>query len=361
MKPLHKYAATLTVLVLLLFAGSVSPRPRSVKPDNIILMIGDGMGVSEIYAGMVANHNHLNLERCTFVGFQKTYAADRFITDSGASGTALASGSKTNYGSIGVDTAGKALKSIAEFAEDAGLNTGIVVTCAITHATPAVFYAHSTDRHNYEQIAADILSSGLELFIGGGRTHFRDREDGRALLEELQAEGYTLMDTLPEMGSAARLPLAVITDSMHMPPASMGRGDLLPRATETAVQLLSENKKGFFLMVEGSQIDFGGHANSTEYIVSEMIDFDNAVGKALDFATENKHTLVIVTADHETGGFAVESGDFTTGGVTGDFTSRDHTGVMVPVFAYGPGAEEFAGIYENTAVFEKMADLLNLR
>jgi alkaline phosphatase len=155
-------------------------------------------------------------------------------------------------------------------------------------------------------------------------------------------------------------PIAVFTDSLAMPPVMMGRGEILPNATELAIDRLSRNEKGFFLMVEASQIDWAGHDNNTEYLVSEMIDFDKAIGKALDFARANPETLVIVTADHETGAMAIEKGNMESGEVKGLFGSEGHTGLMVPVFAYGPGAERFAGIYENTDIFVKMTGLLDL-
>jgi alkaline phosphatase len=330
------------------------------KPSNIILMIGDGMGVAQVYAGLTANGGHLNLESCTYVGFQKTYSANAYITDSGASGTALATGKKTLNGAIAVDTSGHKLMTILEMAEEAELSTGLVATSTITHATPASFVAHNPDRGKYEEIAMDFTGAGLEVIIGGGRNHFNKREDKLDLIEKLRTEGFQVTERLEQVDAAHQGPVAVFTDSLAMPPAMRGRGDLLPRATELAIERLSQNSKGFFLMVEGSQIDWAGHDNNTAYLVSEMIDFDAAIGKALNFARKNPETLVIVTADHETGAMAIEKGDMESGEVSGLFGSEGHTGVMVPVFAYGPGAESFAGIYENTDIFEKMAVLLGL-
>jgi len=330
------------------------------KPGNIILMIGDGMGVTQVYAGLTANGGHLNLERCTYVGFQKTYSASSYITDSGASGTALATGTKTRNGAIAVDTNGQKLKTILEMAEEAGLSTGLIATSTITHATPASFVAHNPDRGKYEEIAMDFTGAGLDVIIGGGRNHFNQREDQLDLIAKLSEEGFQVSERIEQVNAAHQGPIAVFTDSLAMPPALNGRGDLLPRATELAIGRLSGNDKGFFLMVEGSQIDWAAHDNNTEYLVSEMIDFDEAIGKALDYASKNPETLVIVTADHETGAMAIEQGQMESGEVSGLFGSEGHTGVMVPVFAYGPGAEKFAGIYENTDIFEKMAGLLEL-
>jgi alkaline phosphatase len=330
------------------------------NPRNIILMIGDGMGVAQVYAGLTANGGHLNLEGCTYVGFQKTYSASSYITDSGASGTAMATGTKTFNGAIAVDTNGQRLKTILEMAEEAGLSTGLVATSTITHATPASFVAHNPDRGKYEEIAMDFVGAGLDVIIGGGRNHFNKREDNLDLIDKFSEEGFQVAERLEQVNAAHQGPVAVFTDSLAMPPALKGRGDLLPRATELAIGRLSRNEKGFFLMVEGSQIDWAGHDNDTDYLVSEMVDFDNAIGKALDFARNNPETLVLITADHETGAMAIEKGDMESGEVSGLYGSESHTGVMVPVFAYGPGAKSFAGIYENTDIFEKMAGLLGL-
>jgi alkaline phosphatase len=355
----------LAMIGVIIFSITIScttdkSKSHESKPRNIILMIGDGMGVAQVYAGLTANGGHLNLESCTYVGFQKTYSASSYITDSGASATAMATGRKTHNGAIAVDTNGNRLKTILEMAEEAGLSTGLVATSTITHATPACFAAHNPDRGKYEEIALDFAGAGLEVIIGGGRNHFNKREDKQDLIEQFRKNGYQVSERIDQVEPAHQGPIAVFTDSLAMPPALKGRGDLLPRATELAIGRLSVNQKGFFLMVEGSQIDWAGHDNNTEYLVSEMIDFDDAIGIALDFARKNPETLVIITADHETGAMAIEKGDMESGEVSGLFGSEGHTGVMVPVFAYGPGAESFAGIYENTDIFEKMAGLLDL-
>jgi alkaline phosphatase len=348
------------VFLALSCSGDRSAGEESGKPGNIILMIGDGMGVAQVYAGLTANGGHLNLEACPYVGFQKTYSASSYTTDSGASATAIATGKKTRNGAISVDTSGAKLKTILEMAKEAGLATGLVATSTITHATPAAFVAHNPDRGKYEELALDFMDAGLEVIIGGGRNHFNRREDGQDLLEKLRADGYQVTEQLADIDPGVKGPIAVFTDSLAMPPAMLGRGDLLPEATGLAIGRLGGAENGFFLMVEGSQIDWACHDNNTEYTVSEMIDFDQAIGKALDFARKDKETLVIVTADHETGAMAIETGDFGSGEVSGLYASEGHTGVMVPVFAYGPGAEKFAGIYDNTDIFKKMAGLLEL-
>lgn len=323
---------------------------------NIILMIGDGMGVAQIYAGMTANKGHLDIERFQDIGFSKTYSADDYITDSGAGGTAIATGKKTYNGAIGVDLQGNACKSILEYAEDHGKSTGLVVTCSVTHATPACFVAHQSTRKNDEGIALDLVKSGVDVFFGGGLKYFTERKDGTDLTRQLSEMGYTMIYKTDSIQFATGTKIAGLLYSLHPPKFSGGRANELEESVLKTLETLRMNKKGFFLMVEGSQIDWGGHDNDTPYIVDEMIDFDRAVGLAIDFAQKDGNTLVIVTADHETGGMSLNGGNFSSGEVTAKYTTGDHTGVMVPVFAFGPGSDRFRGIYENTDIFKKMME-----
>ncbi len=242
-----------------------------------------------------------------------------------------------------------------ELGEQYGKATGLVSTSAITHATPASFIAHVASRSSYEDIALDFLRTEVDVFIGGGKNFFAKRKDGKDLIAELKAKNYLVFDRLVEANSVSSGKLAVLSAPEHNDVAA--KRDLkLDLATEKAIQVLNNNsrKKGFFLMVEGSQIDWGGHQNDAGYVVTEMLDFDLAIGKALEFAVKDRNTLVIVTADHETGGMSLVGGDMAKGYVKANFGSSDHTSVMVPVFAFGPGAQEFQGIYENVEVFNKM-------
>ncbi|WP_320111701.1 alkaline phosphatase [Draconibacterium orientale] len=330
---------------------------KAKKPKNVIFLIGDGMGVSQVFAGITANQGHLFLENFRHIGFSKTQSADNYITDSAAGGTALACGVKTYNGAIGVDADTVKVKSILEEAADKGLATGLVATAAITHATPASFIAHQPSRNMYENIATDFLKTDIDVFIGGGNDHFTKREDGRNLAKELEEKGYTVETDIEKIAKVKSGKLAGLTAGVHNGRMNE-RGDMLTVATSTALNILDNNDKGFFLMVEGSQIDWGGHASSTVYIVEDMLDFDRTIGKALEFASKDGETLVVVTADHETGGMALTGGDMSTGMVKADYPTTSHSAVMVPVFAYGPGAEEFIGIMENTDVHDKMKKLL---
>jgi len=332
---------------------------RKKQPKNIILMIGDGMGLAHVYSAMTANGGHLFLENFRNIGFSKTYSSDDYITDSAAGGTALSSGIKTYNGAIGVDPDKKPVTNIREMAEKKGLKTGLVSTSAITHATPASFIAHASSRSSYEDIAADFLKTNIDVFIGGGIKNFEDRKDGKNLSKELKDKGYQVLYNIEDIQKIKSGKLAGFTAQEHDAPMPE-RGEILVPATQTAIHLLSQGKKGFFLMVEGSEIDFLAHENKTPGVVLETLDFDRAIGAALKFAASNGETLIIVTADHETGGMTLNGGDYKTGKVIGKFTSGGHTGIAVPVYAFGPGAEQFTGFMENTDIAKKMMKLLKL-
>jgi alkaline phosphatase len=331
---------------------------KSSTPKNIILLIGDGMGTSQVYAGYTAKKGVMNTTGMPVTGFSITNSANNYITDSGAGGTALSAGVKTNNGSIGVDIDGKPVKTILEMAEDKGLSTGLVSTSAITHATPASFIAHTPNRSKYEDIAYDFLRTDIDVFIGGGYNHFARRADSLNLIDSLTARGYFIARDLKDVDVPSTQRLAALLADEHMPSMIKGRGEMLSEATDMAIKMLKRNKKGFFIMIEGSMIDWAAHDNDAESIVKETVDFDNAVGKALQFAVKNGETLVIVTADHETGGLGINGGNLETGEIVAAFTSKDHTATMVPVFAYGPGAERFTGVQQNTDIFKKCVELL---
>lgn len=358
-----KNLKTVVTYCLLLFltisctpeAGVKEKHPPKAK--NVILMIGDGMGTAQIYAGLTANKGSLNLEKTTYSGFIKTYSSDDYVTDSAAGATAFATGHKTYNGAIGVDSTQKPVTTILEIAEKQGLATGLVATSSITHATPASFIAHQPSRDMAEAIAADFLETDIDVFIGGGEEYFSDREDGRDLLRELEENNYRVSNDIDEITGTNNGKLAGF---LPVRPWSKDRGDQLAETSRTAVNILDQDEDGFFLMIEGSQIDWGSHDNNLEYAIQEMLDFDRAIGKVLEFAEKDGETLVIITADHETGGLTLTDGNLETGEVEGAFSTGGHTGTLVPVFSYGPGAENFSGIYENTAIYDKMMNALEL-
>jgi len=331
------------------------------QPKNIILLIGDGMGLSEISSTYFFNDQTSNFDRFNSIGLIKTSASSDLVTDSAAGATAFASGIKTYNGAIGVDPDSLGVATIVEHISKDNIATGVISTSSIVHATPASFYAHEKSRRSYEAIAADLVESDIDFFAGGGQQFFNKRQDGKDLYISLQEKGFVITtEALPTAPYSLDIlkKQAILLASDAMPKMLDGRGDYLPNATQLGINYLSDNEEGFFLMVEGSQIDWGGHENDADYLISELIDFDKTIGVALDFAKANGETLVIVTADHETGGFTLSADDGDYNKIKPTFSTGGHSATLIPVFAFGPGEAEFAGIYENTAIYHKMMKLL---
>ena len=337
--------------------------PSKKIAKNVIFLIGDGMGLSQITAAMYSNNGEkLNIERFKELGLHKSHSADDLITDSAAGATAFAIGMKTNNAFVGVCPANVDRFTLVEEAESKAMPTGLIATSTIVHATPASFYAHCPNRRDYEEIAGDILDHEIDILIGGGLKYFTRREtDSLNVLEELQKRNYRTSTFLDKEVSELELDkgynyIYITSDSdplMH----SQGRDYLFSASTKSIKYLNEKSENGFFIMIEGSQIDWGGHANNADYVIDELLEFDEVIGYALDFAKKDGETLVVVTADHETGGLAINPGSKRDSLVTA-FTSSKHTADMIPVFAYGPGAELFQGIYENTDIYFKIREAL---
>lgn len=333
----------------------IDTRTEQPGPKNVILMIGDGMGISQISSGMISNNWKLNLERCESIGMIKTYSASHLITESAAGATAFSTGQKTYNGAIGVDTDTADLQNIFELLYPKGYLTGLVATSSIVHATPAAFYSHIKYRKLYEEIAEDLINSKVDAFAGGGTMFFKNRGDERNLMEENEGK-VNFVENIGELQQNLDQRVGYLGAEDGMPRMIDGRGDFLTKSTEAILNRFDQKDKPFMLMVEGSQIDWGGHANQGEYIRTEMLDFDNCIKSVLDFAEKDGETLVVITADHETGGFSIIGGE--PDSLAFSFTSLQHTPVLIPVFAFGPGSENFTGFYENTGIFERIKELV---
>ncbi|MBB4078986.1 alkaline phosphatase [Lewinella aquimaris] len=318
----------------------------SASPRNIILMIGDGNGLAQISAARMANGGELSLTSLKHIGLVSTAAADDPVTDSAAAGTAMATGVKTNNRAIGVDTAGRPLLSLVEQLSAHNYRTGVITTDGIAGATPAAFYAHTPERDDSEKILGDLIRSDLSFFISGGQSL------EKAISGRFTPTSLDRFETLDH-------PVAILNGTDKMPAMADGRGAFLPGSVAKALSVLGADERPFFLLIEGAQIDNGGHANEISTIVTEMLDFDRTIGEALRFADTDGQTLVIVTADHETGGLGIAGGS-TEGEVRADFLSVDHSGTMVPLFAYGPGAHAFTGVFENTEIFHRIMAVLGI-
>lgn len=333
-------------------------------PENIILFIGDGMGVAQISAAKIVR-GKIQLERFSVSGLITTYSASQLVTESAAAATALATGYKTRNRAVSVSVDNSPLKTLFEYAKTLGKSTGVVVTSEVTDATPAAFMSHVKDRSQQDDIAEQIANSDVDVLIGGGWAYFVPRanegsmrSDQKNLLTELETRMPVILtaDKLPAHTDSQKLAALLAPQGL---PKAADRDYSLARLTRIAVDILSKNRHGFVLLVEGSQIDWAAHDHEPQVLISELIDFDDAVGAGLNFSQKDRRTLIVVTADHETGGFAVLDGSIKDRQVTSTaFASAGHTASMVPIFADGPGSSQFSGIQDNARIGQTLIKLL---
>ncbi|UTW62205.1 alkaline phosphatase [bacterium SCSIO 12741] len=334
------------------------------KTKNVIFLIGDGMGLTQVSTAFYFSGGVPNFSKFRQISLINTSSRSHKITDSAAGATAFACGKRTYNGAIGMDADTQSINNITEILAKRNIRSGLVSTSSITHATPACFFAHADSRRKEEFIASQMSDSEVDFFAGGGSHFFNKRKDGANYIDTLKNRGFEISlgpIQAPENWDINKK-YGFLADTLAMPSMLKGRGDFLPEATQMALDYLSQDTNGFFLMVEGSQIDWGGHANNSDYIITEVEDFDKTIGVALEFAIRNQNTLVIVTADHETGGYALSSRRDTIDGkvrsnydeIAPTFSTGGHTASLIPVFAYGPGETDFNGIYNNHEIYQKM-------
>ena len=345
----------ITTLALIL-ATTLSVEAQEVK--NIIYLIGDGMGLTSVSMMLIEN----NYERTIFdqadnIALQKSYSLDNRVTDSAASGTALATGHKTNNTMLGQLPDGTNVESLMDIASAKGKATGLVVTTYIQHATPGAFFAHVPSRNHYTTISEQLLASDIDIAIGGGMAFYEERYGNRDnALEAIAASGFTLKESLESEATGERV-LALLA-----PYEIENRAGYLAKATAEAIDHLDNCEEGFVLMVEGSIIDGMGHANDAKAQQQEMRDFMGAIEVAVEYAKAHPETLVVVTADHGTGGLTIISGnaDFTLSeqGVEYHWATKGHSGELVPIYLYGAGAELINGIMENADLGQRLKDII---
>ncbi|WP_417359152.1 alkaline phosphatase [Galbibacter sp.] len=343
--------------------------PQQEQPINVILMIGDGMGIAQISTAFYFQDSTSNFEQFNSIGFTKTSSSSHTITDSAAGATAMATGQQTYNRAIGVNKDSLSVPTILEELDAKGYQTGLISLTSITHATPASFYAHVKDRDMHQDIALDLAKGKVDFFAGGGREYFTQREDGKNLINQLENNGYQI-DTLGLNPYNAQKKNGYLLAKTSMPSVIDGRDSYLQDATAMALDYFDSKEDPFFLMVEGSYIDWGGHEKNAEMMIQETIDFDKTIGVVLDYLKKNPNTLLVITADHETGGAAVgkyydvdpktakKSEDPTK--VQVYFTTDQHTGELIPIFSKGKGENVFQGIYQNTQVYHKLRQVLGL-
>ena len=304
----------LSVLALMCTASGAM---AETAPKNVIYMIGDGMGpaYTTAYRYFKDDPTTKSVEQTVFdtmlTGMARTYPDDHtVVTDSAASATALSSGHKSYNGAIAVDTDKKPLKTMLEIAKQRGMTTALLATSQINHATPASFAAHNESRNNYDEIANDYIDNKIagklpvDLMLGGGTKYFI--RDDRNLVDEFKAAGYQYGDDIQNLDQITQLPAIGLYAAKGLPFALDENPTRLTKLTSKALDLLdNQNKDGFFVMIEGSQIDWCGHANDIACAMAEMDDFASAIEKAKAYVDKNKDTLLVITADHSTGGLTL--------------------------------------------------------
>ncbi len=353
-----------SVVVFLIAAISLL-NAQNAKPKNIIILIGDGMGINYVGASLLQNPKSPFNEFRT-IGLSITCSADKLITDSAAGATAIATGYLTNNKYISVDTLELPLYTIFEYAEKLGLATGIVVTATVSHATPGAFVGHTNNRNDQVLIASQMVDQNIDVVIGGGLKYFipknfsGERDDNLYLTENLISKGYSLPKTYSELNklsdSVKQIYALLEMDGL---PESSKRDYTLGDLTKAAIKHLSTNDDGFIMMIEGSQIDWAGHDHKSKELLDEMNDFSSAVTEALNFAKENGNTLVLITSDHETGGMSITKGNRDASELELLYTATGHTPSPVGIFAFGPGEELFKGIMNINHIGQKLFFLLD--
>ena len=358
---------------------------NSAQAGSVILFIGDGMGREHRKAARWKTSGvggSLSMDDMSAHGWSVTTSADGAVTDSAAAATAMATGAKTKNRVIGLKADLSFAPTILEAAKRRGKSAGLVTTTQVTHATPAAFAAHVDDRDLRTVIAGQMLTAGVDVILGGGEDEFLPatvngcyprkgkRSDGRNLVNEALAAGYAVVCDQASFTSIApsstRRLLGLFADEGMTRPFSPS----LSAMTRKAIAILSKNPRGFFLMVEGGQIDWASHANDAYHAISDTAGLDEAVEAAKAYAAAAGDTLIVVTADHETGGMkttltssgsAEEDGPFKLPDGRHfyvNWSTNKHTGSDVPLTAQGPGAHKLKGAYENTFIYEVMSEVL---
>jgi len=425
----------LIILFLLLVLAFSFVHSQEARVRNVIFFIGDGMGLECVDIArivLVGKDGYLDFEKAPYVGIAKTYAENTLVTDSAAAGTALATGFKTNNAWLSITPDGKAVKTLLEAAKELGKATGLITTVTITHATPAAFSAHTTSRDELPVADQYAEFKTADIYMGGGLSYFlpksdlkSKRKDDRNLIEEFKKAGYEFVSTPEELerAFAENGKLLGLFDYEYLP-YYMDREFLkvkvpsLADMTRKALEILSRNENGFFVMIEGGKIDWANHGHDPANAIWEVYEFNEAIKVALEFLEENPDTLIVITADHETGGIGLSTGKYeispdilkkqkvstnilaelvkgksdeeikkifeeyvgisdlkpeeiekikkANATLIGDvisaraqigWTTTSHSGGSVPVYAFGEGAEVFTGVYDNTDIAKKIADL----
>ncbi len=329
-------------------------RVSKPKAKNVILFIGDGMGPNQVALAKFATggpDHRLSFENFPITGIVYNHSSESLYTDSAAAATSWATGVKTINRYLSVDAEKKLLPTIPELLSTKGFKSGLVATSSITHATPAAFYAHIDSRYKEKEIAKMLIDSDIDIALGGGQEFFDvPPEDGLFMIYD-----NTLLDS-SLLNSKEQVIGLFAEDGFDR---SLGTPTQL-EMTQVALNFLknkSQNCAGFFLMSEGSQIDWAGHDNNAQYMLVEFADFDATVQAATDFAIKNQDTLILVTADHATGGLVLQRPKGSN--VRAQWTTGSHDLSPINIYAYGPGSELFSGVMDSTEIFDRILQALD--
>lgn len=331
----------------------------SERPTSIVMLMADGAGLAHWTLALNADPA-LAVQRMGTVGLVDTRGADHTVSGSAPTATAYATGRRSRMGYVGVDADGRPVQTVLEEAMSRGKSTGLITTTAIVDATPAAFAAHNTNRGESGDIARQMGTAGVTVLLGGGRAAFRPsaQADGRDLLRDLRAE-YSYVEGIETL---RQVDADTVSNLLGLfAEGDMGivaeRGDALSVMTAQALSILGRDPDGFFLMIENEESDTQSHRNSSEAVVTrEMLDFARVVDQVLAYQSRNPETLVVVTSDHETGGITLTYENDREPIMT--YATSSHTGVMVPLFAAGPGSERFGGIIRNDRVGQILKELV---
>ena len=325
----------------------ISDWPTDI-PKSIIFIIADGTGIGQYTLSYYSNGDFAPA-RFNHIGLVATHPNDgdcsstcKRVTDSGASGTALSAGMKTYNGAIAVDKDKVPVKTMLEWAEEKKMLTGLVATSTVTHATPASFAAHVDYRKKEAEIAYQYVHSGVDIILGGGKKFWPD-----SLINSFEDNNGQYIEKIESKININKKVLGLFSEDA-MEKAYEDRNPTTTTMAKFALNYLENSENGFFVMIEESQVDWGGHANSAEYIKGEMKSLNDLINYVLDYQELNPDVLVVLTADHECGGVSVHDGE--DGNLDIRFTSDYHSANFVPIWASGPGAEVFDAFMDNTEI-----------
>jgi alkaline phosphatase len=324
------------------------------RPKNIILLIGDGTGLNQITLSRMAIsgvNSRLYIDQLPYSGISLTHSADNIITDSAAAATAWATGAKTKNKFISVTPNEKVLTSLTEALFAKGFLSGVVATSSITHATPAAFYAHVNNRYKEKKIASQLQNSNINIAFGGGLNFF----DLSATNDQIKYI-YDL-DELKNINTSSKRIIGLFdNDGIRRSPDRPSQQLMTKKALDILAKRTAECS-GFFLMTEGSQIDWASHDNDASRMINEFRDFDLSIKSTVEFINTRDDTLLIVTSDHETGGLQILKEDQDSAHI--QWGTGSHTGIPVGIFSYGPVAELFTGTMDNTEIHTKILEIID--